>query len=151
VSEQTEQRLELARHYLAVGNPQRALDALAQTSAVDDEDYWEVRAGALLDLDRWEEAAEAARGGLALEPDDVFLLDMLAIAELELHHGGAALEAIDAALELVPDHPTPLAHRALILARLKRFDEAEHAIDEALAIEPDSVDVLRVRAARSRS
>jgi len=145
VSEQTEQRLELARHYLAVGNPERALDALAQTTAVDDEDYWELRAGALLDLDRWEDAAEAARNGLALDPDDFFLLDMLAIAELELDHGGAALEAIDAALALVPDHPTLLGHRALILARLKRFDEAEHAIDEAMAIEPDSVDVLRVR------
>ena len=145
MSEQTEQRLELARHYLAVGNPERALDALAQTTAVDDEDYWELRAGALLDLDRWEDAAEAARNGLALDPDDFFLLDMLAIAELELEHGGAALEAIDAALALVPDHPTLLAHRALILARLKRFDEAEHAIDEAMAIGPDSVDVLRVR------
>jgi tetratricopeptide (TPR) repeat protein len=145
VSEQTEQRLELARHYLAVGNPERALDALAQTAAVDDEDYWELRAGALLDLDRWEDAAEAARNGLALDPDDFFLLDMLAIAELELDHGGASLEAIDAALELVPDHPTLLAHRALILARLKRFDEAEHALGEAMAIEPDSVDVLRVR------
>ena len=145
MSEQTEQRLELARHYLAVGNPQRALDSLAQSAAVDDEDYWELRAGALLDLDRWEDAAEAARNGLAIDPDDVFLLDMLAIAELELHHGGAALTAIDAALELVPDHSTLLAHRALILARLKRFDEAEHAIGEAIAIDPDSVDVLRVR------
>jgi tetratricopeptide (TPR) repeat protein len=145
VSEQTEQRLELARHYLTVGNPQRALDALAHATAVDDEEYWELRAAVLLDLDRWQDAAEAARGGLALEPDNVFLLDMLAIAELELEHGGAALDAIDAALEIVPDHPTLLAHRSLILARLKRFDEAEHAIDEAMAIEPEAVDVLRVR------
>lgn len=145
MSEQTEQRLELARHYLAVGNPQRALEALAQATAVDDEEYWELRAGALLDLDRWEDAAEAARSGLAIEPESVFLLDMLAIAELELEHGGAALEAIDAALELIPEYPTLLAHRALILARLKRFDEAEHALGEAIALDPDSVDVLRVR------
>lgn len=142
------ERLELARHYVDIDRPQRALDALGELGegALDDSDYWLIRAEALLDLERWDEAAESAQRGLAVDPDDVFLLDVLAIAKLETGPHEEAKEAIDAALELFPDFPTLLAHKALIEARGNEFGAAERTLDRALEIDPESSDVLRVRA-----
>src|SRR5690349_17539662 len=119
-------RLDLARHFLEIGNPRRALAELEQsgTAVVEDEEFWLIRAGALFELERWDDGAEAGRGGLAQIPGDVTLRDILAICELELGHEQEADKTIRAALELAPDHPTLLAHRALILARSKRLSEA---------------------------
>jgi tetratricopeptide (TPR) repeat protein len=141
-------RLALARHYVDIDRPQRALDALetASDEALSDPEFWLLRAEALRELERPDEAADAARRGLALDPDDVFLLDALALAELDGHRLGAAADALAAALELEPDHPVLLAHRALVLANAKRFGEARAAVVHALRLDPESVDVRRVRA-----
>jgi tetratricopeptide (TPR) repeat protein len=141
-------RLDLARHFLAIGNPKRALAELEQSgsAAVEEDEFWLIRAEALFELERWDEGAEAARRGLAQNPDDVILLDVLAICDLELGRAHEADETIRAAPELAPDHPTLLAHRALILARSKRSSEAERVLAEALRVNPRSLDVLIARA-----
>jgi len=148
VSDTAYERLELARHYVEMERPQRALDALRDVGedALEDSDYWQIRAEALLDLERWDEAAEAAKAGLALDPDDVVLLDALAIARVEAGWIVEARETIDAALEIAPDLPPLLAHKALIEARGHDFDAAERTIARALAVAPESADVRRVRA-----
>src|SRR5205085_2777003 len=80
-----EQRLGLARHYLSIGNPKRALAELEQTGeGLDAAEYWVIRAEALFELGRWRDAAEAARRGLEVDADHVTLLDVLAISELRL-------------------------------------------------------------------
>lgn len=149
-----EDPLGLARHYLSIGNARRALAELEQApNGVDDEEFWCLRAHALFELDRWDEAAQAARAGLEREAEDVELLDILALAELERGREKESLARIDAALELCPDLADLHAHRALILARRKRksfrltsFREARAAVDEALRLDPHSEVALRVRA-----
>lgn len=144
-----EDRLALAGHYLEIGNPKRALAELekgAGPGGVEEAEFWAIRAGALFELERWGQAAEAATRGLAVDPDEITLLDVLALCELELGRNSEADKAILAALEIAPDHPDLLAHRALILARSKRYKDAEAIIDEALRVAPRSPSVLRVRA-----
>jgi tetratricopeptide (TPR) repeat protein len=146
--------LALARHYLQIGNARRALAELDQApDAVDDEEFLWLRAHALFQLDRWDEAAHAAQAGLERDAEDVELLDVLALAELERGREKEALARIDAALELAPDVADLHAHRALILARRNRrsfrltsFREARAAVDEALRLDPHSEVALRVRA-----
>jgi tetratricopeptide (TPR) repeat protein len=149
-----ENPLALARRYLETGDARRALAALDRApGALDDPDFWAVRAEALCGLDRYAEAAEAAQKGLEHDPDDFDLLDLLAISELERGREKEAMAAIDSALELYPDSAELHAHRALILARRKRksfrlqtFKKARAALDEALRLDPQSEDVLRARA-----
>ena len=140
--------LELAHHYLEIGNDRAALDALerANPDSLEDADYWTIRSAALRGLDRPGEAADAARRGLELDPEDISLLDSLALAELDRDHFGSALHALDAALVLAPGEPVLHAHRALALARSKRHVEARAAVQSALALAPDNVSVLRARA-----
>ncbi len=148
MEEQLRTPLALARHYVEIDRPQLALDALAKArdDALSDPEFWLLRAEALRELERPDEAAEAARRGLELDAEDISLLDALALAELDRDRLEPAQQALAAALELEPDHPVLLAHRALALARDERFAAAREAVLEALRVAPDSVAVRRVRA-----
>lgn len=139
--------LDLARHYLELGRPRRALETL-QRADLDPQDpeVWRVRAQALFDDGQFERAAKAARDGLALDPEDVDLLETLALAQIELDQVEAALASIERALQFAPWWGELHAQRALMLARGKRFDEAREAVAEAGRMAPDSTHVLRVRA-----
>jgi Tfp pilus assembly protein PilF len=146
--------LALVRRYLQTGDARRALAELEKApGGVDDEEFWSLRARALYELGRWDEAVKAARAGLELEADDFDLLDLLALAQLECGREKEARVTIDSALELYPDSPELHAHRALILARRKpksfrpvSFRAARAAVDEALRLDPHSEVALRVRA-----
>jgi Flp pilus assembly protein TadD len=136
-----------ARHYLEIRQPQRALEALAQPTGVEFEleEFWFLRGQALLDLDRNQEAAEAARGGLARNPDSVGLLYILSSAEAELGNLAAAEEALLAALRIVPDLPELLGRYAVLVARAGQFEKAERLLQRAAALDPESPDVARSR------
>jgi tetratricopeptide (TPR) repeat protein len=146
MEESGDSKLTLARRYLDVDRPERALAALESGADLDDVEYWEVRAEALLELDRPGEAADAARRGLDLEADNVLLLDLLALAEIALDNDKEAERILATALEFDPDNPLLLAHRALALARRKRYDDARRDIASAMQIAPDWTPVLTVRA-----
>ncbi len=147
--------LALARHYLAQGRPDGALTALGKVTGAELEsyEYWCLRAHALYELGRWDDAAQAAEAGLELDADDFELLDVLALAELERGRKKKARATIDAALELYPDVAELHAHRALILARCERksfrlasFRKARAEVEEAIRLDPHSETALRVRA-----
>jgi tetratricopeptide (TPR) repeat protein len=140
--------LVLANHYLEIGNDRAALDALDRVAdtALSDPDYWLIRATALRGLDRDDEAVDAARRGLELDPEEISLLDTLALAELDRDRYVKAEEALVAALQLEPDHAVLHAHLALTLAHAKRYAEARAAIGRALELDPDHISVLRIRA-----
>jgi Flp pilus assembly protein TadD len=140
--------LALARHYGELGRHQAVLDALghAGEDVLHDPESWLLRSEALRGLDRDDEAAVAARHGLELDPEDISLLDALALSELGRDEMPNAMEALEAAIELEPDHPTLHAHLALTLARMSRFAEANDEVKEALRLAPASVGALRIRA-----
>jgi tetratricopeptide (TPR) repeat protein len=137
--------LALARHYAAIGQPKRVLEALERVESHDAE-AWALRGEALYQVDRYEEGADAARRGLELEPEHAVLLDVLALNLIELDELGAAEQALLAALELWPDDPTLICHYALACARGGQFDKARRLVERAAQLEPEDVDVLRVRA-----
>jgi hypothetical protein len=74
------QGLALAGHYLDVEQPRRALDVLAGLGggAPEQLGFWEVRAQALLDLERFDEALQAAEEGLRRDADSLVLLSLAA-------------------------------------------------------------------------
>jgi tetratricopeptide (TPR) repeat protein len=147
--------LVLAQHDLDRGRPDRALAALENVTGaeLEESEFWLLRACALYELRRWDEAIGAARAGLAREGDDLVLLQVLALAQLERGRKKDARATIDAAIEIYPDSADLHAHRALILARcadksfrLARYDKARAAVEEALQLDPYSETALRVRA-----
>lgn len=147
--------LVLARHELLRGRADLALAALERVtgSELESVEFWSLRAHALYALRRWDEAVTAAQTGLERTPDDLELLDMLALAELERGRKREAQEMIDAAIARHPDSAVLHAHRALILARsgrksvrVRSFKQARAAVEEALRLDPDCEPALRVRA-----
>jgi len=140
--------LALARHYETIGRYQAALDALehAGEDVLHDPESWLLRSEALRGLDRDDEAVAAAQRGLELDPEDISLLDALALSELGRDRVDEARRALDAAIELEPDHPTLHAHLALTLARLSRYADANTEVKEALRLAPWDAGVLRIRA-----
>jgi len=147
--------LVLAEHHLARGRPDRALAALAKVTGPELETYefWALRAIALYRLHGWEEAIEAAREGLAHEPNDFHLLEVLALAQSELKNKGEAVEAIETAISLHPQEAVLHAHKALILARnaqnaigFASYRKARAAAEDALRLDPHCVAALKVRA-----
>ena len=140
-------QIALARHYVDVDQPQRALDVLSG-AGVDPEapEVWALRSAAFFHLERCAEGAAAARNGLARDPEELELLDLLALNELELGRLGEAEKALLAALELWPSHPTLLCHYALACARGGQFAKAEGLLAEASRVDPESVHVLQARA-----
>jgi Flp pilus assembly protein TadD len=135
--------LGLARHFLEVQRPERALEALGRAASeeLETQEFWSLRAEALLRLNRPDQGAAAAREGITRYPDDFVLLDLLALCELDRGNKAGAREAIERALDLEPDHPHVLAHRAIVLAASKRRDEAQEALARASAIAPDDPQV----------
>jgi Flp pilus assembly protein TadD len=74
-----------ARHDLMRGRPDLALAVLGNVSGAELEspDVWRVRALATYQLGRFEEAVQAAEQGLERAPNDIQLLDVLALANSE--------------------------------------------------------------------
>lgn len=137
--------LALARHYVRVQRPERALEALARGADVDDPEFHELRGRALYELDRYEEAKQAAQAGLAIEPNDVTLLGVLCDCERELGGLAESERALLAALELAPSSPQLLCAYAHLCARGGQLADAERLLAEAEAIDPQAVSVLQTR------
>ena len=146
MSEPTAGALALARHYAAIGQPRRVLEALERAEPVDEPEFWALRGEALYQVDRYEEGADAARRGLELEPENIVLLDVLALNLIELDELAGAEQALLSALGNWPDDPTLICHYALACASGGQFDKAGRLVDRAARLEPESIDVLRVRA-----
>src|SRR5437763_11025241 len=115
--------LDLARHHLHVGRPDRALEALerADPKELQEPEFWRLRASALFDQRRWKEGAQAAREGLARDAESVPLLEVLGLCSLESGKKAEAERALRDALSIAPFEPSLLCNWALLLARKKRY------------------------------
>ncbi|OAR26364.1 hypothetical protein A8W25_13155 [Streptomyces sp. ERV7] len=98
-----------------------------------------------LDDDRAEDAAELAREGLALAPDDPLLHCVHGTALLALGTPDAALDSLDRALGLDPSTAGAHANRASAHLALGHHEEALHDLTRALALSPEDPDLLHNR------
>jgi len=139
--------LALADHYLDVGRPARALEVLEGVGSDELEHawYWELRAQALVDLERFGDAAEAARSGLELDGESITLLDALCIAEWKLGNLDRAESAILTALRLEPEIPSLLCRYAHLLADGRELAKAQRVLAKAERLAPDAPEVIRCR------
>jgi tetratricopeptide (TPR) repeat protein len=129
--------LELARRYLEIDRPERALELLqGGQNDLDDPEFWRLRAVALLKLERENQALGAARRGLELEPDSIDLLLVAAHAHRKLGDLAAAERSLLAALRLESEQPTLLAEYALLVARAGQLQKARALLDEAERLDP---------------
>lgn len=140
--------LALARHYVDVDQPGRALEMLGRVGGdeLEQPEFWSLSAVAHYELDDYERAAGAAQEGLARDPESVRLLYLLAMAEAERGRLAEAERAALGALELDPDDPALLCAYARVVARGGQLDKADRLVDEAAAIDPEEPDITRMRA-----
>jgi tetratricopeptide (TPR) repeat protein len=135
-----------ADHFLAVGRPERALQALERAGGEPgDARFWLLRTAAFVDLDRYPEALKTAREGLRLEPESVALLDLASESAAELGDVPEAERLILAALRLEPDDPVLLSRYALLLARGRQLEKADRVVSRAEAADPDHPSVVAAR------
>jgi tetratricopeptide (TPR) repeat protein len=141
------QQMALAEHYLDVGQPRRTLDLLssADGESFEGPDFWRLRAAALYELERYEEASRTAGEGLARDPHWIPLLHIRAMAEAELDRLADAERSILAALELDPEDPYLLCGYARIAAHGGQLDKAERLVEEAARVDPENPRVLHMR------
>jgi tetratricopeptide (TPR) repeat protein len=109
--------------------------------------HWWIRALALLELDRIDEAIEAARSGLAVEPESPMLLGVLARCHIERDDLAAAEEAALGALRLDAEDADHLALYALIVAKAGQLEKARKLVARARSVDPENVSALRIEAA----
>ncbi|MFF5053390.1 tetratricopeptide repeat protein [Micromonospora sp. NPDC000663] len=94
------------------------------------------RAQLLAELGRHDEAAGELTYGLALQPDDVAALTMLARVHLAAGRPTDALAVADTAVAAAPEALAPLVTRAMALADLERYAESAATGDRLLALGP---------------
>ncbi|MBU8857455.1 MULTISPECIES: tetratricopeptide repeat protein [unclassified Micromonospora] len=95
------------------------------------------RGFALLDLERWKEAAATADEILARALGDAYAQRSAAAILSASRNGQAALDAAWRAVELSPDEPEAHLVLGLVAVRLQLFDLAERAYREALRLDPE--------------
>lgn len=131
---------------LGAGRAQDALLKLRDGFDAADPWCWFVRAGALLRLDRYDDCIEAAKEGLALDGENVHLLDALAAARTYTSDLAGAEEAILAALRVDAEDADLLTRYASIVARAGQLEKAEKLVARALSIDPENEYALQMHA-----
>lgn len=140
--------LTLARHFLEIGQPARALEHLdrAAGAAGLGPEHWHLRAWALTALDKHDAAREAITAGLASAPDDVDLL--LALCDSHARSGDleGAERAVLAALREEPGEAILLARYARLVAQGGQLEKATRLVEVAAELDPEEPYVSRTRA-----
>ena len=143
-----------ARALLLAHRPAEALAELAALPAVDaiSAEAAILRGFALIRLDRYPEAADAARAGLQAGGPDPDLLRLLGRAEQEMGHLEVAERALLDGLAMAPSDPDLLCAYARLCLAVGQVDKAGRLVDRAAAQNPDSpaVYIARVQVAHAR-
>ena len=96
----------------------------------------ESRIEALLDLSRYEEAERLSREALASEPEDAYLLFLLARAQLEQSAYDACEETLHACLAADPEFAWAYYLLSLIHHYEKRFNSEIQCAEKAVSMQP---------------
>lgn len=134
--------IEAARHYLTVRQADRALDALddAGASAFEHPDFWVLRATALLDLQRPEDALDTVKRGLASDPQSASLHYLRAHALQDLEQWIDSESAFESVLALEPNHIDALADYSINLAARMHFERSRALVDRLAESYPESIE-----------
>ncbi len=103
---------------------------------------WLIEGFAQHQAGQWAEAERTYQKILAVQPDHLDSLHLLAVMAYERGEFARALEQISLILARDPDNSPALNHRGLALMALQRFDEAVASYDRALAVQPDYAEAL---------
>lgn len=90
----------------------------------------------LLELDRKEEARDAFRSALDIDPENATALGNLVIVETQLGDDEAALVHAQAAVRAAPEEAIHHYNLGNLLARRKRYEEALPSLQRAVEIDP---------------
>ena len=131
---------------LRAGRAEEALLRLRDGFDVADPWCWYARAAALLRLERYDDCIEAAQEGLALDGENIYLLDVLAAVRTYTSDLAGAEEAILAALRVDAEDADLLTRYASIVARAGQVEKAEKLIARALAVDPENEYALQMHA-----
>ncbi|WP_155371543.1 tetratricopeptide repeat protein [Catellatospora vulcania] len=136
-----------AHALLSADRPEEALRELAALPASEAVSaiVFELRAAALLQLERWSEASEAARSGLAAGGPDPDLLCQLGLAEYRLGRHETAERALLDGLALAPEDVSLLCVYTRLCLEHGQLDKARRLVDLAAAQDPDSPTVYSTR------
>jgi tetratricopeptide (TPR) repeat protein len=88
-------------------------------------------------LQRWEEAVEAYRNAIALEPNFFWSHNNLADALFQLQHWQEAAEAYQRAIALKDDFPWSHYNLGETLSQLEQWEPASQTYQTALEIDPN--------------
>lgn len=127
-----------AQHLASLGRFDEALALLTGDSALAaDADALALTAACLHSLDRQDGAVAAARSALAIEPDHVGALRMLAWAHRASDLPVEALKSARLAVAVAPHDIRSLEILALSLGRIGQFNEAIHHAHQVRSLAPD--------------
>ena len=136
--------IELARVHLAQSRPDRALETLSR-AVPEGHDFWVLRATALHNLERYEDAAKTASEGLK-SIESLQLMLVLASAWTELNRLADAERVILQALSREPQNEVCLSNYAMMLATGGQFEKAAAVAAEAVRCAPSDVRTRSVQA-----
>lgn len=140
--------LDLADDYLADGQLERARGLLEDLVARDDQDLAAVSRLAKLALaqEQFDFAAEVARHGLGLSPDDAALHACLGLAESARLSFGRAEASLKRAMSLAPDQPAYRQDLARVqsLARQRRM-AAKVGVMPTLSLSPEQAEARELK------
>ena len=92
----------------------------------------------LKELDRIQEALDASRMALEVEPGNWLIQRLIGSLHWDAGHPDAALEAYDRAIRLQPTDPYVWYYKGYVLHRLARYQESLPCLDRALTLKPDA-------------
>lgn len=131
----------LAEHWLEVGQAKRALETLEQADP-DDARTWRLRASALHAAEDNERLVAAAQEGLRIEPEDTYLMRLLAHAHIETGQPSRGERVLRNAIEIDPHFVGLWCDLAELYTDQNRPGRAREALDEALRIaHPENIEV----------
>lgn len=131
--------LESARRFLLQRQPAESLEALnaVWARAVDSEEGWYLRSGALTVLGHPGEGDRLAGEGLEFQPHSTALRLLQSVARAVVGDWAGARAALHSALDQVPNDPVLLAQQAVVLARQGHGDDAAAIMARLASEAPD--------------
>lgn len=139
--------LDLARHWMTLGRPDQVLEQLGKLpgDAAMTHEAFVLRAAALHDLGRHQEAVAAADAGLGQVGPEPQLLALLGMSRQELGQYAEAETALLDGLALAPTSSFLLCAYARLCLAVGQADKASRLVERAASFDPEDDVVAQTR------